>query len=233
MLYITPVNSPGSAWITSLTSVYQGNRLAVFTGTNRGLLRLAGNSLLQGEIRNGYLVDHTMPITLTDGQSWIWSDNEGNNIVSLSRFFSQYHYQLISHGRRYEVAISPLEDHDSLQDTHVDFGSDSICLRRIFKRSGRMYVIYDIFDHYGQSVTATIQDLTKLPSINLRQSCFEKGQIYWPTDQGILKEDVATLTQTLVPHTKKLVQSSDSLVHLGSGKYFLVVRDTEIHYLNI
>src|SRR3989338_5462728 len=157
MLYITPVNSPGSAWITSLTSLYQGNRLAVFTGTNRGLLRLAGNSLLQGEIRNGYLVDHTMPITLTDGQSWIWSDNEGNNIVSLSRFFSQYHYQLISHGRRYEVAISPLEDHDSLQDTHVDFGSDSICLRRIFKRSGRMYVIYDIFDHYGQSVTATIQ----------------------------------------------------------------------------
>lgn len=234
MVYLTPIGSPGSSWITSSTSVYLGNRRAAFRGTSQGLLHQIGSALLRGEVRNGYLVDETLPIDLAGNQSWFWTNADGKKIVTVSRVFSEYLFQLVVDDKnRFEVKIPRLENTDSLQDLIVHFGSNSICLRRIVNRKGRLIVLTDVIDLFGQVVFSSSHLSSKFPGQNHHVSTFENSTVYWPTDQGIIMEDVIKNTFPEISNTAKIADSSDKLVHLGGGKHFLVVRERQINYLRL
>ncbi len=233
MVYLTPIDSPGSSWITSSTSVYLGNRRAAFRGTSQGLLRQIGSALLQGEVHNGYLIDETLPVDLAGNQSWFWSDSEGKKIVTISRIFSEYLFQLVVDKRRFEVKVPRLEDTDSLEDLIVHFGTKSICLRRVVNRKGRVLVLTDIIDLFGQATYSSTHLSSKFPSLDHHASTYEDNFCFWPTDQGIITEDVVKNTFQAIPNTAKIADSSDKLVHLGGGKYFLVIRERQINYLQL
>lgn len=234
-VFLTPISAPGSSWISSSTSVYLGNRRAAFRGTSQGLLRQIGSSLLHGKIhtQTSSILDDQLPIDLIGGQSWLWADPDGNKIITVSRSFSDYLFQLVVKGSRFEVALPKLEDTDSLQDIVVHFGSSSICIRRIVNRKGRLVVLTNITNLFGQVTFSSSHLSSKFPSQNHHQSTYENNLVYWPTDQGILTEDVLKNTFTEIPQTAKIADSSDKLVHLGGNKHFLVIRERQINYLKI
>ncbi len=233
MVYLTPVSAPGSTWITASTSVYLGNRQATFRGTAKGLLHQIGSALLQGEIQNGYLVNNTLPIDLANNQSWLWSDSEGKKIISVSRIFSEYLFQLVVNGQRFEMKLPRLDESDSFQDVIIHFGSDSICLRRIVNRKGRSIVLTEIVDLFGQIIFSSSHLSAKFPGPNHHASTYENSLVYWPTDQGIVIEDVHKNTFTPIPNTEKITDSSDKLVHLSGSKHFLVIKERQINYLRL
>ncbi len=231
-LYVTSISSPGADWIVSETSVFSGNRLAAFGGTEKGLLRLIGDKLLVGKLSNKRFLEKPMNVSLSPHQSWFWVDGAGERILTMSRIFSNQHWQLISKENRREVQISDLKERDSLQGTVVLFGSDSICVRRLVNRGGKMIVITDVINSFGESMTVVHQMLDKMPSPNPQNACFDLGLVYWPTDNGIAVEDLEKKKVTYLPKTDKVVEASDKLVRLGGG-HFLVVKEKKVNYLVI
>lgn len=231
-LYVAPVSDLEN-WLTTNTSLYLGNRQAVFRGTEKGLLRISGSRLMLGEMNNGYLVEETTPTQLPGGQSWIWAEVSGDRIVTLSRSFSVTQFELLSKSNRFEVGIPQLEDGDSQTDIAVMFGTSLVCIRRMVNRKGRSMVLTEIFDNFGKITFSSSHLVSKLPVQDIHKSTFDDGKVYWPTDGGLMVETLKTNSFDLVKNTEKLVSSDDKLVHLGSGTHFLVIHENKVNYLVI
>lgn len=231
-LFLAPVSDLEN-WLTTNSSVFLGNRRAMFRGTEKGLLRSAGSQLLLGEVKNGYLVESAMPSQVSAGQTWLWSDTEGGRQFVLSRSFSITQYELIISNRRFEVDISQFEEGDSLTDMVVMFGDKSTCLRRIVIRRGRSMILTEVFDNFGKVTFSSSHFVTKLPVQDIHKSTYESGKVYWPTDLGLMVETLKNNSFETIKNTEKLVSSDDSLVHLGSGTHFLVIHENKVNYLVI
>lgn len=229
-LYICPISNLGD-WLTTSTVTYLGNRQAVYKGTDKGLYRVAGNQVLLGEIKNGFLVEETKPIQLTAGQSWLWSEASGERLVTMSRYFSMVQFELVKGKYRYDLPVPQLEDTDTLTDITVKFGGDSICVRRMVNRKGRSMILTEVFDDYGTSLFSSTHLVTKLPGQDIHKTAFEDGKIYWPTDSGLMVENLRSNVFEVVRNTEKLISSDDRLIHLASGTHFLVIKENKVNYL--
>ncbi|KKS92326.1 MAG: hypothetical protein UW68_C0004G0020 [Candidatus Collierbacteria bacterium GW2011_GWB1_44_6] len=229
-LFVSPI-ADLSNWITTNTVTYKGNRQAAFRGTAKGLLRMANDQLLLGEVRRTSLVENPEPTTLSNGQSWFWAEPSGERIVTLTRYFSKYQYGLVRGANRYDIDLTELEQSDTLIDISAYFGGNTVCVRRMINRRGRSMILTDVVDKFGKNVLATTHLTTKMPGQNLHTTAFEEVQIYWPTDGGVVIENLKNNTFSTVPKTEKLVSADAKLIHLGGGKHFLVVHERKINYL--
>lgn len=233
MIYLTHISVPGESWITSSSETFLGNRQTVFRGTALGLLRQSGSKLLLGNVSNGRMLEKVLPATVSKQETWIWADTSGSKILTLSRLFNKYHFQLIYKERRFSLKQRDLNDGDSLRETLVLFGTETVCLRRVVNRNGKMTVLTEIFDLFGQSVFESTHLLAKMPAAEVHRTAYEDGEMYWQTDSGLVVEDIAKNTFSLVPKTEKLIEANDKLVHLGGRKHFLVIREKQVNYLVI
>ncbi len=233
MIYLTHISVPGQSWITSSSEMFLGNRQTVFRGTSLGLLRQSGSKLLLGYVSNGRMLEKVLPATVSKQETWIWSDTTGQKILTLSRLFNKYHFQLIHKERRFSLKQAELNSGDSLRETVALFGTETVCLRRVVNRNGKMTVLTEIFDLFGQSIFESAHLLAKLPASEVHRTAYEDGEIYWQDDSGLIVEDLRKNTFTLVPKTERLVEANDKLVHLGGRKHFLVIREKQVNYLVI
>lgn len=229
-IFLTPIDDLGT-WITTSTATYQGNRQATFRGTAKGLYRLAGDQLMLGEVKNGYLVDKAQPAMFNAGQTWFWSDAAGDRLVSMSRFFSRYQYQLLNSRGRLEMEPALLEETDSILEMSVMFGDDNVCMRRIVNRKGRSVILTDVFDSFGKNLLSTTHFVSRLPGQDIQQVTYNRFKVYWPTDTGIVVEDLNNNSLTTLGNTEKIADSDCRLIYLGGGSNFLVVREHKVNYL--
>ena len=233
MIYLTHISVPGESWITSSSETFFGNRQTVFRGTALGLLRQSGSKMLLGAVSNGRMLEKVLPATVSKQETWVWSDATGQKVLTLSRLFSKYHFQLINKERRFTLKQRVLNDGDSLRETLVLFGTETVCLRRVVNRNGKMTVLTEIFNLFGNSVFESTHLLAKMPASEVHRTAYEDGEIYWQTDSGLVVEDVYKNAFNLVPKTERLVEASDKIVHLGGRKHFLVIREKQVNYLVI
>ncbi|HOX96602.1 MAG TPA: hypothetical protein PLI45_04455 [Candidatus Woesebacteria bacterium] len=233
IVYLTPISAPGSSWIPLNTSIYLGNRLAAFRGTSQGLLKLSGSDLTISRLVNDSVLSDSLPISIAPNQTWFWADGEGKLVLTLSRFFAEYQFQLISNGKRYEVQVPPLKNSDSLQDLCVHFSRDSILLRRTVNRGGRLIVLSNVINNFGQITYDRILPLSGYPNNNLHTLAFNDHKVFWPTDQGIVIENLENGNFDTIPNTDRIVCSSDKIDHLGGEKHFLITSDYQVSYLNL
>ena len=233
MIYLTHISVPGQSWITSSSETFLGNRQAVFRGTAAGMLRQSGSKLLLGNVGNGRMLEKVLPATVSKQETWVWADTTGQKVLTLSRLFSKYHFQLIHKERRFSLRQREFNDGDSLRETVVLFGTETVCLRRVVNRKGKMIVLTEIFDLFGKSVFESTHLLAKMPAADVHRTAYEDGEIYWQTDAGLIVEDIEKNTFNLVPKTERLVEANDKIVHLGGRKHFLVIREKQVNYLVI
>lgn len=231
VIYLTHISAPGSKWMRTESEIFLGNRQIVFRGTAKGLLRQTGSKLILSRVEKDRFLEKQLPAGVAAKETWVWSNSDGEKIVTLSRLFGKLHVQLISNERRFSLDQEDLAFGDSLRETAVYFGNETVCLRRVVNRNGRATVLTETFDLFGKTLFRSSHLLSKMPGIDIHHVTYEDGEIYWQTDLGMVIENVERNSFVVVPKTEKLVSAVDRLIHLGGRKHFLVVREKSVNYL--
>lgn len=222
-----------------LTTTTEGflshNNAATFRGSSSGLIRIAGARLLAGGINFGQLVERILPIDIHKHQTWFWADETGRVQFGVFQFFEQQLFWLINRGSRYEVELPQLLAGEELVDTSVRFGQGTIIVRRLTKLANESYLRTAVVDLKGRLIHSPLPALTRtLKSSRIRGIAYsdvaDELIVWHPTDEGVIRETLKTGEFQTIMQTKA-VNSVDSLIHLGGGKHFLVIRPARIDYL--
>mgnify|MGYP001571226898 CR=1 FL=1 len=228
---IWQIGNPCQLLTTTTSTVFNLNHQLAYRASGEFFYRLAGRQLLASQIRFEQLLERPLPIITSPEQTWFWSDPNSDLLFGLFQVFARQQFWLITRGSRYEVEIPALDQNEQLLDLVVKFSSQSVFLRRLTQKRGRRYLKTYVVDFTGQVIFASSKMASSYPTADIHGCAYDHLTVFLPTDQGLVKEDLKPGGFTLIPKTSRAVTSFDSLVHLGSQKYFLVIRDQSVDYL--
>lgn len=229
---------------TTTSDVFASNGRVVFRGSDGKLLRIAHRTLLSGKLAFGSeLLEDKLPINTSENQTWFWSDQNSDTHLILERVFDQEFFSLVRNGRRLELTLPALKARESVTDISVHFGEQSFLIRRLTRQGNRLYLRTQVV-MYDSSLVHSNRVETKLhrnPVVRGIAYTDRGGYVvYHPTDEGLLKEelpqhlsqkDELTSSFLIVAATDKVVTASQRLIHLKSGKHFLLVGNASVQYL--
>lgn len=222
--------------IKTETSIYSGNRRAIFRASNKFLFRIAGGSLMYGVLQNDNLIERQLR-TISQEQTWFTvRQEETEDKPSVCGFFQVFREQfwwLIWEGNLYEnLRITPLEIEESLLDVSVKFSSQSVLIRRLTQKQGVNYIRTDMINTIGQVLYSSprIKEDDHAAQ-SLHGQAYSTGKLLHATDLGILQEDVTNRSTKTFDATKGHVQEGNSLSVYQGG--VLVVKDTTVVHLQL
>jgi hypothetical protein len=172
---------------------------------------------------------------------------EKSRILLVNVHFGQYFFELIEDGVRHEISIPNLQirSGERLDDMSVRFGHKSVLLR-MKSTLGFSEYIYTYVISIGKEVVRVNHLHEKVlidPKIypQTRQIAYGdlngKYYIWYPTDQGIVEQEILGNTFENLSQTKNAITANWDLMHIGSGsgfgKHFLAKSVKQIKYVKL
>lgn len=217
------------------TSIFIGNRRAIYRTSQRHLFRIVGDSLMYGEVQNNLLLERTLRQVMAD-QTWFVVKQDATEKPTACGFFkimSQQMFWLVWEGMIYDnLQISATEQGETLLDVLVRFSSTGALIRRLTQHQGVDYIRTDIVDTTGQ-VTFSSGKIRREDHqfADIHGPAYTTGKLVHATDDGIFQEDILSKKIKSFDATKGLTEDGNSLYPYGTG--LLVVKETSILHIEM
>lgn len=215
------------------TSMYAGNRRAMFRTSSRYLFRTIGGNVLYGEMKSGQLIERSVRRVMAD-QTWFAVKHDTPDKPTVCGFFQVFGKQmfwLVWEGLSYDaLPVSELEVGESLIDILVRFSSQGVLIRRLTQYQGVTYIRTDMTDTHG-NVTMSAPRVRQEDHVapHLHGQAYSTGKLLHSTDEGIVLEDVTNNSVKTYSSTKGEVQEGDVLYAYQGG--MLVVKDSSVIHI--
>lgn len=209
------------------TSIFSGNRKAVFKASESHFFRIDGENLVYGEMNSGTLNETPLRRVMED-QTWFWVDknSETPSVFGVFQVVRQQVFWMVKNGNFFDVAIPGLEKTESLIDVSVKFSSKGIYLLRRTQLNGKDFFRQELVDAGGKVTFSNKTEVTSHPYPELHGQAYSTGVILHPTDLGIVQEEVATGKTKTFAETQGVVDGGDNLIRMGNS--ILVVKNDRV-----
>ncbi|MBI4136644.1 hypothetical protein HY469_01125 [Candidatus Roizmanbacteria bacterium] len=215
----------------SETSIYAGNRRAVFRASDRYLFRIVSGNLMYGEVKYDQLIERPLRSVMM-GQTWfvVRTRETGNKPVACGFFqvLQQQMFWLVWEGRSFDnMSLSQLDLGELLVDLTVKFSSQGTLVRRLTQFQGVNYIRTDMINTNG--VVAYSSSRVRKedhPAPFLHGQAYSTGKLLSATDDGVIQEDVQSGQIKTFDATKGFVEEGDTLYPYQGG--LLVVKESTV-----
>ena len=216
----------------TVTEVYSPNRKAVFKASANSIFRIAGSTLLCGEVRNGKIVERPLR-SVIDGQTWFTVDPSSPDpfVFGLFQVLRQQVFWMIKDMSIFEPKIPELEKGEALVDIGIKFSSQGVYVLRQTKQSGIDFLRKELVDGQGKVVFSQKLKREETPYSEIHGQVFGAGLVLHASDDGIVQEEVETGKLKVFDQTKGLVSEKDILLRSPAG--LLVVKEDKVIVLTI
>lgn len=216
----------------TVTQVFAGNRRAVFRASQGKLFRIAGSTLLVGELRNGILIERPLRQVVED-QTWFTVDHQSLNpvVFGLFQVFRQQRFWLIRKGGVYEVGVPQLETGEMLVDSSVKFGEQKVLLLRRTQKAGVDYLRAEEVDSEGKVTFSARDRWEDHPYPGIHGQVFTRSILLHATNQGVVQEHLRETRFRTFEQTCGLVEAGDVLYRYQQG--LLVAKEDSLVYLEL
>lgn len=166
---------------------------AVFSATSHHLFRLAGGMLMQGELKDGYLLERPLSTVLEDQTRFeAFREGGGETVIGFSRIFKNYDWFCLDKSGRSALPVTPLEPDETMLDYSFKPGSPDRLLIRQTRQAGLDYLRLDVFSNEGKPPLAKRLPASETDSFeNREKGLFQAGVLVWPGGKGLLKENLS------------------------------------------
>ncbi len=216
----------------TVTDVFSPNRKAVFKASATSVFRIAGSTLLCGEVRDGKLIERPLR-SVVDGQTWFTVDPGSSEpfVFGLFQVLRQQAFWMIKDMSTLEPRLPELESGEALVDIGVKFSSQGVYVLRQTQKSGVDYLRKELVDGQGRVVFS--QKLKKEDAAypEVHGQAYATGVVLHPSDDGVVQEEVETGRLKTFDKTKGLVSQNDTLLRVPGG--LLVVKDDRVLFLTV
>ncbi len=236
-IYLLDISGSQPQAITKTeTETFSINRRPIFRASQQYLFRIIGGNLMCGEIKNGQLIERVLRSVMNQ-HTWFTVQHEVSGEKPTACGFFQIMekqlFWLVWQGSVYDnLAISEMEDGESLIDLTIKFSSQGVLIRRLTQQHGVNYVRTDIVDHRGQIVhSAARMKQEDLVAQTLHGQAYSTGVLLHATDSGVVQENILTGTSKTFEATKEYVAEGNVLYPYEGG--LLVVKDNSVNHLSL
>lgn len=216
----------------TVTDIFSPNRKAVFKASATSLFRIAGSTLLCGEVRDGKLIERPLR-SVVDGQTWFTVDPTSSEpfVFGLFQVLRQQAFWMIKDLSIFEPRLPELESGEALVDIGVKFSSQGIYVLRQTQKFGVDFLRKELVDGQGQVVFSQKLKLEDAPYPEVHGQAYATGVVLHPSDDGVVQEEVETGKLKTFAKTKGLVSEKDTLSRVPGG--LLVVKDDRVLLLTV
>ncbi len=234
-LLIIDIRRDSPKGVLKTTSDRLGNIHPVFSCSDRYLYRIAGGTLLRGQITKNQLIEESIAQTMKN-QTWFTVSPNPENfkevIFGFHRIFKRHEYFLISPLGQFEVDILPLDLREEIIDLGVKFFEKTILFLRKTRKAGKDQIKICMIDLKGNILFSDQLELEKAEYYkNIHGQSYRGGIILHPTDEGVIQEKVKNHQQTTFSDTEPFISQSDALYLYQKG--LLVVKENQVLYLTL
>ncbi len=240
-LYVLDVVGGSTVLRKHLSTGVLSGAQAIFATSNKFLYRIAGRELLCGERFGASDIAERPVMQVFEGQTWFTAArNLGADLEVLAGFHREFGdlKWFIVHGdgrsftRLDNLAIQRLDAGESMTDHAVYFSRESVLMVRATRKRGADRVHVDVVSTADGAILWSLvfegQEIG--PWERVRGKAFSNGLVMHPTDQGILRENLADRTRQSLVFTQGHVLSPDDLDRIGEG--IMVVRSDRVLTIN-
>ncbi len=204
------------------TGVLEGGK-AVWDTSPQSLYRTAGNSLMRGAYEDGLFLEETL-MQVFQGQTWFTCDRHisGREVIfGYDRALRDWEWFVVSrettgkHSHHKITTLKPLRSGEKQTDFSVYFRTDAVLLVRKTSYRGQECIRYAIIGLDGTvkaDVMLSGSDAGFPHWENLRGKLFQQASILHSTLQGIVKQDLAQGSYTLLADTTGHISENDALL---------------------
>jgi hypothetical protein len=202
------------------------NNVSQFGCSDKYLYRLASDTLLRCDLRNGVLIE-TSITKIIENQTQIWV-SLNDIIIGYMRTLNKHQYFVHYNGSTIHFELSNV--YGSILDQNVEFSKDRALILTKTMYKGKTYTCLNIVDIRGKLLESRSE-----PTLNSRLLNTIHGKqlvgssIVHPTDDGIVIE--CKTDESLKSSTEPYVSSDSKLLMYKDG--ILVIDSHEIKYLTL
>lgn len=222
------------------TNRYSGGK-AVFASSGRRLYRLAGNSLMSGDLFGDYLADRQV-MEVIGNQSIIFVATNPETIrnqeviLVAQRVFGDLLWSVAigdSEGKKYKhfnINLSQLDNQESLIDASIRFGAKTVLILRHTRQRGANYVRIDRVNIDDGQIIDSKKSKTADAGLfqDIHGKGFTDGAVLHATEDGIVMQNLSDDNTIILPGTDNYVSGGEQLVRYGSG-VLVITSDRIIH----
>ncbi len=215
------------------TALFAGTREAAFQTSQDQIFVIQNGALLAGSWQDDVWQARPMR-SVIEKQTWFRAaqrtEDTRPTLFGAFQVLHQQMYWLVRDHSVYDVALSDLDETETLQDVAVYFSSNDILVRRLTRQQGSEYLRTEILDMQGQ-ITFRAPKLRRSehPQPGLHGLVYQSGTLLHATDSGIRQEKVTGNSFKTFTATAPYVHEGDILARYGSG--ILVTGEDAITYL--
>jgi serine/threonine protein kinase len=215
------------------TSIFAGDRHALFQVSDTHLYTLLNHALIRNNITDGSLRSQALR-TIMEQQTWfrVAPVESGDRPMILGYFqvFRQQLFWLLHSHQTYDIHIAPLEPEETLMDLAVYFSQQDILLRRHTQQQGIDYLHTEVLDKQGTVLfSAPRVRRSHHPYPSLHGSVYASGMLLHPSDDGIIQEHITRGTCKAFSATSAYVHADTILELYTAG--LLLVDENQVLYL--
>lgn len=176
--------------LKTVTGRYEGR--AVFATTSRYLYRQTGGLVLQGELKDGYLLERPLLTVLEDQTCFeAFTEGGGERLIGFSRVFKNYEWFSFDKGGRFTLPVAPLEPDETMLAYSCKAGGAERLVIRQTRQAGLDFVRLDVISNEGTLLLAKRFKATETDNFEGREKgLFQAGVLVWPGGKGLLKENL-------------------------------------------
>jgi len=212
-----------------VTDIYAGNNQAMFRVNNQHVIHVIGSQLIDTTIFHDQFLHQPLRQVMPN-QTW-FSSNSDKEFVCLGfyRVLRQQFFWLSREGFSTDLKLPSLETGEGLLDISIKYGSKEILVQRHTKLQGKEYVRIEHLNFNGQILFSNRYEISSLPGESLHGLGFSKGNLIYPTDQGVVRLKLSDNSLANFSGTNKLVNSNHTLYLFQQG--LLLVNNKSVHQL--
>lgn len=216
----------------TVTDVFSPNRKAVFKASAKSIFRVAGSTLICGEIVNGKLIERPLR-SVIDGQTWFTVDPTSPDpfVFGLFQVLRQQAFWMIKNMSIFEPKIPELEKGEVLVDIGVKFSAQGVYVLRQTQKAGVDFLRKELVDAQGRVIFSLKVKREEAAFSEVHGQAYAMGIVLHPSDDGVVQEEVESGKLKTFAKTKGLVSQKDTLSRVPGG--LLVVKDDRVLVLTV
>lgn len=232
-LLLLNVGKTGQVTPLLKTSTGRFEGQAVFAATARYLYRLAGGMLLQGELKNGQLIERPLSAVLEDQTRFsAFQEGTGEIVIGFSRVFKNYEWFCLDKGGRSVWPVTPLETEETMLDFSIKPGGAETLLIRQTRQAGLDYVRLDVVSSGGSLLLAQRRRVEVTDGFeNPGRGLYRAGVAVWPGNKGLLKERLSQGLRAELSAAGPFLNEASTLLGYQDG--LLAVTDNRLWKLTL
>lgn len=219
------------------TSIYAGNRRAMFRTSNQHLFRIIAGNLMYGEVKDGELQERVLRNVMNNA-TWfaVRQETDGSKPAALGFFQmgTKPIFWLAWDGRHYDdLSVSEMQSGEFLVDVSVKFSSQGAIIRRLTQYQGVNYLRTDVVSVDGKILHSAPRIKEEdHPSRSIHGQAYTTGILLHATDEGVMQEKVDSNGFKTFDSTKGHVSEGDTL-YIYTGGSLLAVKDSVVLHIKL